>query len=131
MFVWLSNDPYACTLPPDYGFVPPTSLPVIERVPVEYTRYWPDQFYGTSGMTYSAVQFPMVYIPTDTTQLGYTYQYVPHWRPNPNMLPPAPNVDEWQRRACPPDANGVIPPGTQPFNGKYIDKDADDDDDDD
>lgn len=120
--VWLSNDPYACTLPPDYGFVPPSGMPFIERAPVEYTRYWPNQWYGTPGMNYSQEQFPMVYMPTDTTQLGYTYQYVPRWRPNPNMLPPAPNVEEWQRRSCPPDANGNLSPETSPFSGKYREK---------
>ncbi len=115
--VWLSRDEYACTLPPDYGFIPPTKMPVIERSPVEYSRYWPNQWYGTPGMTYSQVQYPMVHTPTDTTQLGYTYQYVPHWRFNPNMLPPAPNPEEWQRRACPQDLSHTVP-----YSGKVKEK---------
>jgi len=128
--VWFSTDPNACTLPPDYGFVPPTKMPAIEYYPVEYQRYWPNQWYGTPGMQYSQVQFPMVHMPTDTTQLGFTYQYVPHWRFNANMLPPAPNPEEWQRRACPQNPgydtefHGKIKMKKNKANAAYVEGDV-------
>ena len=39
-------------------------------------------------------------MPTDTTQLGYYYQTVPRWHPNPNMVPPAPNPRQWHQPLC-------------------------------
>lgn len=98
MHVWFSKDPYARTLPPNYGFYPPSSYPRVFNQPVVYQRYLPDQFYGTPGMKYSAVQYPMVHTPTDTTQLGFTYQHVPQWMPNRANYPLAPNPVLWQRR---------------------------------
>jgi hypothetical protein len=88
-------------LPPDYGFYPPTPYPYIWRQPVIYQRYLPDQPYGTPGMRYSVAKQPMVYMPTDTTQLGFNYMYVPQWLPNRNNYPLAPNPVMWQRREVP------------------------------
>ena len=99
--VWFSRDPYAGTLPPNYGFYAPTSNPRVFRQPVVYRRYLPNQFYGTPGMKYSEVQYPMVHTPTDTTQLGFTYQHVPQWMPNRANYPLAPNPVNWQRRVDP------------------------------
>ncbi|MBD3673814.1 MAG: hypothetical protein HUJ26_09850 [Planctomycetaceae bacterium] len=101
LHVWFSQDPYAATLHPSYGFYAPTSNPRVFHQPVTYRRYLPNQFYGTPGMKYSEVQYPMVHTPTDTTQLGYTYQYVPQWMPNRANYPLAPNPVLWQRRIDP------------------------------
>ena len=67
----------------------PVSSPIL-RHPVQYTKYWPDQWYGTPGAR-PVSNYPMVYRPTDTTQLGYRYHNVPLWQPNPAMLPQPPN----------------------------------------
>jgi hypothetical protein len=37
----------------------------------------------------------MVYQPTDTTQLGFYYQHVPFWMPDPSRLPPRPIPAQW------------------------------------
>ena len=62
----------------------------IYHLPVHYQRFWPTHWYGQPGAVYSPI-FPMVYMPTDTTQLGFYYQRVPYWQPRPGLLPPAPN----------------------------------------
>ena len=84
-------------LPPDYGWNAPVKVPVVRRG-VTYYRYHPDQWYGTgtppAGMYRS---YPQVYSPTDTTQLGYTYQQVPYWQPA-NRLPPPPVPSQWHVR---------------------------------
>ena len=84
-------------LPPDYGWNAPTKVPVV-RQGVTYYRYWPEQWHGTgappAGMYRS---YPQVYSPTDTTQLGYTYQQVPYWQPA-NRLPPPPVPAQWHVR---------------------------------
>ena len=70
-----------------HGWGRPIKQP-IHRDPVEYTQYWPQKWYGQAGSGVSAaVHYPMVYMPTDTTQLGYYYQRVPQWRPNSAMTP--------------------------------------------
>ena len=61
------------------------------RLPVHYQRYWPTYWYGQPGAVF-APTFPMVYMPTDTTQLGFYYQRVPYWQPRAGMLPGAPGA---------------------------------------
>lgn len=112
-----SGDPYAGKLPADYGFVPPTGWPYVQRESVEYQRYYADQLYGTPGMQYSNVQLPMVYMPTDTTQLGFNYMHVPQWRPDWSMYPPAPNPIKWERRVDRDDPTKV-----EQWNGIIRDK---------
>ena len=58
----------------------------IYRLPVHYQRFWPTHWYGQPGAVYTPT-FPMVYMPTDTTQLGFYYQRVPYWQPRPGLLP--------------------------------------------
>jgi hypothetical protein len=99
LYGWLPGDG-GCTHPPDYGWTRPTKYP-IRRVPVEYHRYWPTRWYGEPGTVPAhptGRQFPVVFTPTDTTQLGYYYQRVPTWRPNPAMIPPAPWPPDWHHR---------------------------------
>ncbi len=86
-------------MPADYGWVPMNRLPIY-RQPVRYYREWPDKWYGEpgSGLAPGAPRFPIVYTPTDTTQLGYTYQRAPQWAPNPSMLPPPPWPPQWHLR---------------------------------
>ncbi|MCA9042378.1 MAG: hypothetical protein KDA65_18640, partial [Planctomycetaceae bacterium] len=61
--------------PPDAGWGRPIRN-YIQRVPVSYLKRWPD---SVSGINHPGPMktFPMVYQPTDTTQLGFYYQRVP------------------------------------------------------
>ncbi|MEZ6045204.1 MAG: hypothetical protein R3C11_06400 [Planctomycetaceae bacterium] len=69
----------------------------ITNTPVQYLKRWPD---ATHGITPEAAmqRYPMVYMPSDTTQLGFTYQRVPSWQPKPWMLPPMPWPNQWHQR---------------------------------
>lgn len=99
LYGWLPCDG-GCTHSADYGWTRPMKYP-IRRIPVEYHRYWPTRWYGEPGTVPPPATnrgFPMVYMPTDTTQLGFYYQRVPQWRPNPAMIPPAPWPTQWHHR---------------------------------
>jgi hypothetical protein len=82
---------------PDYGWGIPMKYPM-DRMAVQYLRYWPQTWYGMPRPPGPAPRFPMVYQPTDTTQLGYYYQRVPMWLPNHAMIPPPPSPAQWHRR---------------------------------
>ena len=94
-------DRNAVTYPPDYGWSRPVKRPVLNRVPVQYYRMDPEFWYGDPRAFQGIQTFPMVYQPTDTTQLGYTYTRVPTWQPNPNMIPGPPWPATWHRREAP------------------------------
>ena len=108
-----------CKHSPDYGYAPPTKYP-LHRRGVEYTHYYPQKWYG-AGADYSQSPAPMVYQPTDTTQLGYYYQHVPFWQPMPNRLPPRPIPAQWH--TTPPAisasryCNGYFPGQLGPYTG--------------
>lgn len=89
------------------GFTPPARFPV-ERIPVQYLRYYPARWYGLPGSTLPAVA-PQVHMPTDTTQLGYYYQRVPTWMPVPGMIPGPPNPAHYHVFLPPVNA---VPPET-------------------
>ncbi len=88
---------HCCKHSPDYGYSPPAKYP-LHRRGVEYTSYFPAQWYG-AGADYSRSQAPMVYQPTDTTQLGFYYQHVPFWQPQPNRVPERPIPAQWHIHA--------------------------------
>lgn len=92
-----------CKHSPDYGYSPPAKYP-LHRRGIEYTNYYPQQWYG-AGADYSGSYAPMVYQPTDTTQLGFYYQHVPFWQPMPNRLPPRPVPAQWHIKAPPVQAS--------------------------
>lgn len=81
-----------CKNSPDHGYSPPAKYP-LQRRGVQYNQYFPQQWYGTPGASYQAA--PMVYQPTDTTQLGFYHQHVPFWQPNPGMMPQRPVPSQW------------------------------------
>lgn len=93
---WLNqHSPYhTCTHSPDHGWAPPLHRPMYPT-PAIYGRMFPSQWTGETAGIDPGFRHPMVYMPTDTTQLGYYYQQVPYWRSRPNMIPPVPNPDEW------------------------------------
>ncbi len=98
-FKWLTHCDYYI-LPPDYGWVQPTKVPVIRRG-VTYERYWPEVWYGTGTLNSGEYRtYPTIANPTDTTQLGYTYQQVPYWQPQSRRVPPAPVPSQWHVRDC-------------------------------
>ncbi|HIF00951.1 MAG TPA: hypothetical protein EYG03_27625 [Planctomycetes bacterium] len=83
----------------DSGWSPPARLPV-NRTGGWYQSYWPGKWYGNPGGGFQGGA-PMVYQPTDTTQLGYSYNRVPTWRPNPGMIPRVPSPSNYHTRMCP------------------------------
>jgi hypothetical protein len=97
---WL-NPHGACTVSPDHGWAPPGKVALWRRG-VAYNKFFPDAWTGQPVVA-PAVRVGHVYMPTDTTQLGYYYQHVPYWRPNWAMIPPAPNPHQWHRPLCGPD----------------------------
>jgi hypothetical protein len=61
-----------------YGWGMPSSRLV--RVGARYNQWHPDTLYSQSGGSYGGGQFPMIYQPTDTTQLGAYHVHAPRWR---------------------------------------------------
>ncbi len=84
--------------PADAGWGRPVRNP-IHRIPVSYLKRWPDAVHGIKRDGRAPV-YPMVYQPNDTTHLGFTYQSVPQWQPNPAMVPPMPWPSQWHSREC-------------------------------
>lgn len=87
-----------CHTSPGHGWCPP-SAQRIQRTPVQYQRYYSNQYMGQPGPAGPAY-YPQVYMPTDTTQLGFYYQSVPTWQPRAGMLPPPPNPSMYHTRDC-------------------------------
>jgi hypothetical protein len=81
-----------CKNSPDHGYSPPAKYP-LQRRGVQYNQYFPNQWYGAPGASYQGA--PVVYQPTDTTQLGFHYQHVPFWQPNPSVMPQRPVPAQW------------------------------------
>jgi hypothetical protein len=71
----------------------PPGVPV-QRVNNIYQQYWPTDWTGQPVTGGAVPQYPMVYQPTDTTQLGFYYKQVPYWYFRPEMLP-TPPVPYW------------------------------------
>ena len=102
------NDPGCCLcrvrLYPDAGWNPPVNMPV------NYNWAWyglagPQAPYGSPNGGFIA-QYPSVYQPTDTTQLGYYYHKVPTWQPQPGRLPGVPVPEMFHNRSCPVNCYG-------------------------
>jgi len=79
-------------LPPYYGWAQPGRLE-IDRTGVTYHKYLPDAWTGAPAVAQR--RLPMVGMPTDTTQLGFYYQQVPHWQAYNGMVPPVPRPSDW------------------------------------
>lgn len=105
---WLNaHSPYhRCTYPPDHGFAPPAQRPIYPT-PALYTNMFAGQN-GAGAVADPGYRHPMVYTPTDTTQLGYYYQQTPYWQRRAGMIPPVPHPDAWHT----PDT-GVVFTGWQ------------------
>lgn len=88
-----------CKHSPDHGYMSPGKVPIY-RQGVQYNQYFPAGWYGTANGGITGPVYPTIYQPTDTTQLGYYYQHVPFWQPNPNALPPRPIPAQWHRKSA-------------------------------
>ena len=92
---------------PDKGWNPPARYPV-NRDGIWYRNYWPQAWYGNAGGGFIG-NAPMVYQPTDTTQLGYSYAKVPTWQAT-RMIPPTPCPANYHARVCVPrQQQGPLP----------------------
>jgi hypothetical protein len=78
--------------PPTAGWVAPGVIPM-HRMWVPYHKFFPNPWMGQPAGP--QVRLPVIYMPTDTTQLGYYYQHVPHWHTYANMIPPVPRPIDW------------------------------------
>jgi hypothetical protein len=108
---WL--DPHGpCTVSPDHGWSPPAKQALWRRS-VAYNKFFPDGWTGAPAAA-PVTRVGHVYMPTDTTQLGYYYQHVPYWQPNWAMIPSAPNPLQWHRPLC---GNGMCGYGGEVING--------------
>ncbi len=87
-----------CSLPPDAGWSPPGKVAMWRRG-VAYNKFYPDAWTGAPAppAVPGLPRAPWVYMPTDTTQLGFYYQQVPYWRPAPGMVPGPPNPNDWHQ----------------------------------
>jgi hypothetical protein len=84
---------------PDAGWNPPAHQPV-NYDGAWYGSYLPQNAYGTPGGGFIA-NYPSVYQPTDTTQLGYYYSKVPTWQTRSDMIPPIPHPGSFHARVQP------------------------------
>lgn len=78
--------------PPTTGWVAPGRI-ATNRMWVPYWKFYPNAWSGQAAGP--QVRLPVIYTPTDTTQLGYYYQHVPHWHSYANMIPPVPRPVDW------------------------------------
>ncbi len=86
-----------CTHSACHGYSIPGKWP-IHRRGVQYQQLFPNAYYSVYGNNFGPGA-PQVYTPTDTTQLGYYYQHVPFWTPQPNPLPARPIPAQWHHYA--------------------------------
>ena len=72
----------------------------LSRSPLVYSRMYPNKFYGEHGRGASGPvrRYPIIAVPTDTTQQGYYYRRVPNWQYRADMLPPIPRPSRWHNR---------------------------------
>ncbi len=92
---------------PDAGWNPPAHMPV-NYDGAWYGSYLPQNAYGTPGGGFIA-NYPTVYQPTDTAQLGYYYHKVPTWQSRSDMIPTAPSPGSFHARFQPTGGCGYRP----------------------
>ena len=88
------------TYSPDHGYAPPGKVRTPHPQQVAYNKAFPDAWTGQPGAGGGGQRAYQIYMPTDTTQLGYYYQAVPRWHANPAMIPPTPVPSQWHRDLC-------------------------------
>ena len=83
---------------PGEGYVTPARRPMWD-LSLPTSTMWSGQWTCGRGGAHPSTR-PAVYMPTDTTQLGYSYSHVPYWMPKAGMVPPVPNPSDFHVRAC-------------------------------
>jgi hypothetical protein len=83
---------------PTAGWTAPGVIP-LHRMWVPYHKFFPNPWMGQP--VGPQARLPVIYMPTDTTQLGYYYQHVPHWHSYANMVPPVPRPVDWHYKYQP------------------------------
>lgn len=91
---------------PDSGWAPPLHYPV-NYDGVWYGSYHPQAYYGNPGGGFIG-NYPTVYQPNDTTQMGYTYAKVPTWQTRRDMIPPVPVPGNFHARGCLTGGHGCL-----------------------
>ncbi|MCH2211295.1 MAG: hypothetical protein MK110_08330 [Fuerstiella sp.] len=91
---------------PTKGWNAPLRLPV-NRDGIWYRNNWPQAWYGNPGGGFIG-NSPMVYQPTDTTQLGFSYAKVPTWQAR-RMIPPTPCPSDFHVRGNVPVQSSRLP----------------------
>ncbi len=89
-----------CTHSPDHGYAPPGKMHTPHPQQVAYQKGFPDAWVGQQAGPVGGPRAVSIYMPTDTTQLGYYYQAVPRWHAYRGMVPPTPVPSEWHRELC-------------------------------
>lgn len=95
-----------CVHSPDHGYAPPGKIRTPHPQQVAYTKGFPDSWTGGAGGASGGQRAMAIYMPTDTTQLGYYYQAAPRWLPNARMLPPTPVPSQWHQDLCQGQGSG-------------------------
>ncbi len=108
------------TYSPDHGYAPPGKVRTPHPQQVAYTKAFPDAWTGQPGAGGGGQQAQHIYMPTDTTQLGYYYQATPRWHANPNMIPPTPVPSQWHRDLCQGCQDGRCQLGAGHFGGGHL-----------
>ncbi len=117
-----------CSFSPDHGWAPPGKHPR-PRTAATYRNWFPTEWTGQGSYAQPGHRYPMVYTPTDTTQLGYYYQRVPVWQHRNGMIPPVPHPEAFhvpdfgcgRNGVC---HNGMIGAGACGHQGEIISDDA-------
>ncbi|QDT14902.1 hypothetical protein [Alienimonas californiensis] len=110
---------YDAYLPPDHNWQQPIAYPV-QREVYRYNNWYPEQWYGLPGSQKPRIA-PHVFMPTDTTQLGYYYQQVPTWQPAPPGTFPAPPDPRVMHHFTPPGGPTIAAyPGNYPGERRVL-----------
>lgn len=87
-----------CTHAPGEGYITPSRRPIWD-LSVPTTAMWSSYWLCGKGQAAPGTK-PPVFMPTDTTQLGYSYSHVPYWMPKGGMVPPLPIPNQYHDRTC-------------------------------
>lgn len=87
---------------PGHGYVMPVKRPMWD-VSYPYNHMLNATAMGVANGQQASSPYGNVYMPTDTTQLGYSYGHVPYWMPRAGMVPGTPNPESYHLRVCLPD----------------------------
>jgi len=101
-------DPDYYAVAPDHGWEVPGKAPLVRRYST-YSRFHPENWYGAGngGRAAARRRYPVIGQPTDTAQMGYSYQHVPTWQPQPAAIPGKPDPRNWHWRPNQVNKDGV------------------------